>query len=135
MRPEPKVWLKPPCTLPITAEELVAFGVPPVAIAAGEFRGATKTVGMWCLPVSYRALCMSTIWGENRTPCLSERMSETVYGMRTLTSPQQCGYELEGRVSLNGKRVRGFTSTQMFALPDGHLVNVAIIHACLDQPK
>ena len=37
---------------------------------------------------------------------------------------------LEGRVKVNGKAYRGFTSSQLFELPDGKLINAATIHAC-----
>lgn len=89
--------------------------------SVNSIRGELKTSGMWQLPVSYRALCVD-----------SER---NIYGIRTLTNVQQSGYEIEGRVSVNGKRVRGFSSSMLFYTPSGKLVDVAIIYACMDQPK
>jgi hypothetical protein len=91
-------------------------------IDAGEKRGQLKTRGMWQLPVNYRAIAVDV-------------KSHTIYGMRTLTDLQQLGYELEGRVCVNGKRVRAFTSTLMIELPNKRLINVAIIYCCMDQPK
>jgi len=60
-----------------------------------------------------------------------ERESETAYGKRTLTNLRESGHQFEGQVSVNGRKVRGFTSSQLFELPDGKLINVATIHACI----
>lgn len=123
-----KTYKNPPVALPITAAELLAFGIPQAAIEAGEFRGEMKTRGEWQIPVSYKALCVSSEW-QREFPRV--RTSETVYGLRTLSAPRSLGYALEGKVSVNGRKVRGFTSSQLFELPGGKLVNVATIHACL----
>lgn len=113
----------------ITRAELLAFGITEAEIAAGESRGKLKTWGgMWQLPRSFRALCMSATWGEGSR---GHRDTATCYGIRTLSAPRQSGHCLEGRVSVNGKSVRGFTSSQLFELEDGSLVDVATIHACL----
>lgn len=123
-----KTYTNPPVALPITESELLALGVPQSAIDAGEMRGEIKHVGesAWRVPVSYKALCVTATWGEH-----SRRLTETVFGMRTLSAMRSCGYEMEGKVSVNGRKVRGFTSTQLFELPSGRLMNVATIHACL----
>jgi len=118
--------------LPITCDELLALGVPLSAINAGEMHGALKSVGPWGIPVSYRALCMSVVWTpEAHQRFTAERESETAYGMRTLSKVRQSGHQLEGRVSVGGKSVRGFTSSQLFELPTGKLIEVATIYACL----
>jgi hypothetical protein len=117
-------------TLPITYTELVALGITTEEIGNGEARGELKTCGPWQLPVSFRALCMSREWGE-----YSSVTSAKAYGIRTLSAPRQEGYVLEGTVSVNGRKVRGFTSSQLFELPDGKLVNVATIHACIKNEQ
>ena len=120
-----------PVSLPITETELLALGIPADAIASGEYRGELKTFGPWQIPVSYRALCTSTVYTpENQARYTAEQESETLYGVRTLSAAHESG-SLEGRVSVNGRKVRGFTSSQLFKLPDGRLINVATIHACL----
>ena len=134
-----KTWSKGQITagaLPITRDELIALGVPAECIEKGEYRGEVKCVGPWQLPVSYKALCMSAVWTpEDRRRFNAERESETVYGMRILISPRESGYALQGFVSVNGRKVRGFTSSQLFELPDGKLVTVATIHACIDTAE
>lgn len=127
----PKTWQNPPAgALPITEEELIAFGIPKEAIVAGEHRGDLKTVGMWQLPKSYTALCMSAVFDDSKG--YTRTTSATVYGIRTLSGCNQSGYALEGKVSVEGRKVRGFTSSQLFELPDKRLVNVATIHACIN---
>lgn len=130
-----KHWTKEqikPGALPITREELIALGVNAEAIDKGAVHGDLKTRGPWGIPVTYSALCMSVVWTpEEKQKFTSERESETAYGMRTLSGIHQSGHQLEGRVSVNGKKVRGFTSSQLFELPDGKLVEVATIHACV----
>lgn len=126
-----KHWINPDSsTLPITYTDLVALGITTEEIGKGEARGELKTYGPWRLPVSFKALCMSCEWGE-----YSKVTDSKAYGIRTLSKPRSSGYALEGTVSVNGRKVRGFTSSQLFVLPDGKLVEVAIIHACLGQPQ
>ncbi len=90
----------------------------------GEIRGELKHVGPWQIPVSYKALAISgKTWD-------GEPMR--VYGLRTLTNVRESGHDLEGKVSLHGKRYRGFTTSVLFQLPDGKLISVAAIHVCVD---
>lgn len=133
MKTTPKTYAKPvPVALPITREELIAIGIPDAAIEAGEFRGMSRHVGPWQICVAYTALCVSSVYTPKELQRYSaERESETVFGMRTLWACRENGYALEGRVSVGGKTVRGFTSSQLFELPDGKLINCATIHACL----
>ena len=123
----------PDVAIQIESKKLLEFGIPQSALDAGEMKGELKTVGMWHIPVSYRALCVSSVWDNSKG--YTVRTSETIYGMRTLSKPTQSGYELEGRVSVNGRKVRGFTSSQLFQLENGKLVNIATIHACLNDKK
>jgi len=98
-----------------------------------EVRGQLESFGSWQIPLRYKALRISGVFA----PKYSGRHydSYTVYGPGTLTKLHQSGHELEGRVSINGRKVRGFTSSQLFELPSGHLVNVAVIFACLNQKE
>jgi hypothetical protein len=124
-----KIWNREDCkaSLPITAGELADLGITEKDIAAGEKRGNLKTSGPWNIPVSYRAICMSMINTYPDFPSITH--NKTAYGIRTLTAIRQSGYELEGRVSIGGRKYSAFTSSQLFELPDGRLVDVAIIHA------
>jgi len=128
-------FVSPPVALPITVAQLLALGIPQSAIDAQEMRGEMRTFGPWQIPLSFRALCVSSVFGEH-----SARISETVYGMRTLCKVKESGYALEGKVSVNGRTVRGFTSSQLFAITDKpdtsgkpSLFNCATIHACVNS--
>jgi hypothetical protein len=121
----------PAGAIKITSRELLAFGIPQTALDAGEMRGDLKTIGMWHIPVSYRALAMSCVWDNSAGYTVTK--SATIYGVRTLADCKQSGHELEGRISIAGKRVRGFTSSQLFEIENGKLVNIATIHACVND--
>lgn len=124
-----KVWNREECksALPVTKDELLSMGITETDIVAGEKRGGIKTYGPWNIPVSYKALCMSMVNTYPDFPSITH--NKTAYGMRTLTGIRQGGYELEGRVSIGGKKYSAFTSSQLFELPDGRLIDVAVIHA------
>lgn len=107
--------------IPISEHAFLIYLAPTLA----DTRGELTTIGPWCLPVRYVAPCVSYIWGPH-----SAIVSVTLYGMRTLTALRESGYQLEGRVSIGGKKYRGFTSSQLWQLPDGRLLETATIHAC-----
>lgn len=80
-----------------------------------------KTWGPWNLIYSFKALCVcQSFKGENAGDI-------TIYGYRKLQTPRQSGYEIEGYVSINNKRHSAFTSSHLFELENGHLIDVAII--------
>lgn len=107
------------------------FTLPSAEELKGEdMRGELKHVGPWHIPVSYKALAMSCDFGE-----FSKPENVKLYGMRTLTNVRECGHELEGRVKVNGKRYRGFTSSALFQRADGSLVSVATIHVCIPKQE
>jgi hypothetical protein len=53
--------------------------------------------------------------------------SRTVFGLRSLCDFHDEGYIHRGRVSINGKKYRAFTSSMMFERTDGSLVDVAVL--------
>lgn len=118
-----------PGSLKLTQEQADQLFTPDQISSADEIRGELKTYGMWQIPVSYKALCTSNNWPEQENGITSSG-PVSVFGVRVLSGCRQSGYELEGRVSVDGKRYRGFTSSQLFELPNGRLINVATIHAC-----
>jgi hypothetical protein len=87
-----------------------------------------KTFGPWQIPLSYTALCTSNTFNQDVYPV--EHGPLHVYGKRTLSRPRETGYQLEGAVSIGGRKLRGFTSSQLFELPNGKLISAATIHAC-----
>ena len=81
--------------------------------------------GEWQIPVKYRALAVRNNWKSNEYGNWIE--SVTLYGKRTLGDIKEDGYKLTGRVSINGKKIRAYTSSVLFELPDGRLYGVAVI--------
>ena len=122
-----KTWINPESSaLPITQAELEnLLGIKLDIDNLDDIHGELKTYGVWNIPVSYKALTTSTLYSIDRTRIISE----TVYGLRTMTNIRQSGYDLEGYVSINGKKYSCFTSSQLFELENGKLINVAVIHA------
>lgn len=104
------------------------------AIENREKRGELKTRGPWNTICGYKALAITA----TRTPekygnsCVDEY---TLYGDRQLLDVRQSDYHLEGRVSLDGKKYRAFTSDVLFELPDSTLVSVAVIYAVTPKEK
>lgn len=93
-----------------------------------ELRGDLRTFGPWQIPLSYRALCVTSLFDSSYGYC--KTVHTIVFGFRTMVDIKQSGYQIEGRVSYQGKKIRCFSSTQMFELENGQLVNVAVIFAC-----
>ena len=126
--------MPPAGALPITMEELMAFGFTEAQIRSGAIHGdVTVYPVMWQLPKTYRALLEHRTFDDSKGYTISD--SADIYGMGTLGELEQSGYQLEGRVSFKGKKYRGFTSSQLIELPDGHLVDIATIFICLNAPK
>jgi len=87
-------------------------------ITAHEQRAEIRTGGPWDTIVGYRALCVRQDFSTGDI---------TIYGYRRLQNIGQSGYELEGEVSINDIKRSAFTSSHLFELENGHLIDVAII--------
>lgn len=120
----------PAGAIPATLEQLHALGVTDAEIAAGQKRGEIETRGSWSIICKYRAITMHSEWNESNVGT-HRRTRSQFWPARTLSNVRQSGNELEGQVSLGGTKFRGFTSTQLFELPDGKLIDVAVIFACI----
>jgi len=118
----------PPLTLPggypvpITAEQWQTY----IAAELQDQRGVLETRGPWSLPVRYSAPCLTLHWEQ--TSYNPRILAVTLWGKRTMRNLRGSGYQLEGRLSLRGKTVSGYTGGQMFQLPDGTLLETAAIH-------
>jgi hypothetical protein len=51
-----------------------------------------------------------------------------IYGIRSMTDVHEEGHDLEGRVSIGGKKYSAFTGKTTFLRPDGKYVDVATLH-------
>jgi hypothetical protein len=117
-----------PLTLPadpgavkITPEQFRHY----LGAGVADSRGTLETYGPWRLPVRYKAPAVSYSWGPH-----NRLESVTLYGPRTLNALRESGYCLEGRCSIAGHTRRGMTGAQLWELPDGTLIETAVIHVC-----
>lgn len=115
---------------PIRRAELKAL-VGAEAITGGACHIDVRTAGPRQIPVSVAGIAVT-----NRLKDLKHATYVTVCvcvcgGGCTMTRPKESGYHLEGQVSHAGRKVRAITSSQLFELEDGRLVNVGTLHLCL----
>lgn len=126
MKTEPIISLENPPSgaIPATPQQLAALGITPAEIEAGEKRfDSTDSGAPWHVTRSLRAIVQTAEFNpENH----AKRWAD-FYPMRTMTNPRSAGYDMEGFVSLRGKKSSCFTTSQLFELPDGKLVDVAVI--------
>jgi hypothetical protein len=105
-----------------TREELNLLGVTDEEIDAGEKRFEMETWGCYGVARSIKAIVECGEFGER-----SKVVWKQFYPVRTMSNPKQSGYDMEGVVSIGGKKSTCFTSSQLFELPCGKLVDVAVI--------
>ena len=117
--------LRPEPAIPVSWELADRLG-----IRSGDRRFDTETRGPWQIAVRLRAPVATCYWDKSRIYTVTRGFS-LLADCGTMTDPRQSGYDMEGRVSVAGKKVRAFTSSQLFQLPDGSLRDCAIIFACL----
>ena len=108
-----------PGAIPISEADFLSYLAP----AIGDHIGRLETVGPWSIPVRFTAPAVSVVWGE--FSCME---SITLYGSRVMGNLSQSGYHMEGRVSIKGRKVSAFTSSQLWQLPDGRLFETSVIH-------
>ena len=87
----------------------------------------TEHSGVWQQIAKCSGLCMSATW--DKSSMFARKTEAVIYGNRTMSDIRSGGYELEGRVSIDGKKYTCFTSSQLFDTPEGKTIEVGIIHA------
>ena len=97
-----------------------------IDINVAEIRGDMQTRGMWNVPVSYKAICIDTLYVNIDGQIKPTEV--TFFGTRTMTNIRQSGYNIEGYVSIKGKKYTCFDSSVMIDV-NGKLINVACISA------
>jgi hypothetical protein len=117
----------PSSVIKLTEAQAISLGID---IAADEVRGEMQVRGPWSTPVSYKAICVSMKRGVLPGHYSESVTEKTVYGVRSLSNLKQSGYCLDGTVSINGRKYKAFTSSELFEV-NGRLINVAVIHACI----
>lgn len=130
MKTSPIIRLEnPPAgAIPATLEQLAALGFTPAEIEAGEKRGTLETRGPWGMCSAFTAPVERAEFGDGEGYRYGKKWVE-FYAPRRMSNPRSCGYDLEGHISLAGRRVSAFTASQLFQLPDGRLVDCAVIFA------
>lgn len=129
MNTEPVIRLEnPPAgSIPATLEQLRALGLTNSDIEAGEKRLESKHVGPWQICTSLRGIVERAEFDPNSIS--SRQKWVEFYSPRTMSAPKESGYQMEGRISLGGKKRSAFTSSILFELPDGKLINCGVIFA------
>lgn len=122
----------PAGAIPATEEQLAALGVTPAEITAGEKHFATTHRGPWQITASIAAVVEHTEWNRELIHRPATRIR--FWPVRRMTNPRESGYQMEGQVSLGGRKIPAFTSSQLFELPDGRLIEIATLHLCHHTP-
>jgi hypothetical protein len=117
-------------SIPATVEQLLALGFSPDEIEAGEKRAEAETFGPWGIVSRLCGIVISVKFDRSAFPTRSKRFR--AWPARSMSRPRPMGYDMEGKISLGGAKVRAFTSSQLFELPDGKLINAFVLFACLD---
>ena len=116
---------------PLSFEQAKTF-LTDAEIAAGEKRFEIETRGPWGQVSKVAGVAITATWiAETFGRRYIETM--TIHGPRVLANAHEMGYDMEGRVSIDGKVWRAFTSSILFELPDKRLINVAVLHVCVGQ--
>ncbi len=101
----------------------------PTEIHNGQMRGESEFNGEGHILSRHVALATTHEWKEGPTG-LRPAGPLTIYGKRALHCSQPCEQGLEGVVCVEGKQFRAYTSRVYFELPDGRLIDCAILHVC-----
>ena len=117
--------LRPEPAIPVSWELADRLG-----IRSTDRRFDIETRGPWQIAVRLCAPVAASYFDRSK-PYTVTRGFSLLSDCGTMTDPRQSGYDMEGRVSVAGKKVSAFTSSQLFRLPDGSLRDCAIIFARL----
>ena len=113
----------PNCAIKLTKEEAINLGIDPTL---EKQYGEMDTQNPWGICTKFKALCLSKTYEKHMG--YTEVKEAVLYGLRTMSRPKQGGHELEGYVSIKGKKYSAFTSSQLFEV-EGKLIDVSVIHA------
>ena len=89
----------PNVAIELTKEEALKLGINPTV---NNQSGEMKTTGPYQICKSFKALCLSKTYDKSKM--YTEVKEVVLYGLRTMSNPKQGGYELEGYVSIKGKK-------------------------------
>ena len=86
--------------------------------------GILQTVGPWQIPTKFIAPVIVAKFSP-----LGWAESYTLYGVRTLADCKPGLYNLEGRVSIGGRKVSAYTSSILWSVDGKKLIGTAVIYA------
>jgi hypothetical protein len=115
--------INPDSAVKLTKEQCISLGID---ITKYDIRAEYETVGPWSIIKSFSALCITNEY--DKTGMFTKIVSTTFFGKRKLSRPKDSGYNLEGYVSIGGKKYSAFSSCMLIEV-EGKLINVQTIHA------
>lgn len=122
MKLEPLTLPALPGEIPISLEEFTSY----IGSPDDDVSGKTVTSGRWGIIAKFSAPCIRLNWKKTEYGAIIE--SVTLYGWRTIGNPKESGYNLEGTVSVKGRKISAYTSSALWRLPDGRLISSATIN-------
>ena len=122
----------PDLTPKLTKKQFFALGFTQEDLEKGEKRFDIETRGPWGIISKLRGFVVESVRSEDKEKNYRGEYTHAYvfHGFRSLLKPVQTGYQIEGKVSINGKRVRAFTSSQLIYV-DNKLVDIAILYPCM----
>lgn len=127
------VW--PSSCIPITPEQAAELFTPEEIEKGTSHFEINYHPGSYCMQV-VKSIGAIVISGKSPAERFTrESTVYTVYGRRKMTSITQPGTWSEGVISLDGKRRTCFTSDHLFELPDGKLINSAVLYLHTKQKE
>jgi len=74
-------------------------------------------------------ICESCVWDQIDGTTIKAKDTMYIWKKRTMFNAKPCGFALDGYVSVKGKKRTCFTTSILFELPNGHLLDVGAIYA------
>jgi hypothetical protein len=115
--------INPDSAVKLTKEQCISLGID---ITKYDIRAEYETFGPWNIIKSFSALCITNEY--DKSGMFTKIVSTTFFGKRKLSRPKDSGYNLEGYVSIGGKKYSAFSSCMLIEV-EGKLINVQTIHA------
>ena len=128
MTPTIEIQNPPAGAIPVTVDQLLSLGFTQAEIDNGEKRGEIKHIGPWQICKSYKAIVEQLDFDKSKGYTITT--AARFWPARTVSSPREAGYQLEGRIKFSGKSCRVFTSSILFQLPSGKLISCATLFLC-----
>lgn len=119
----------PDLTPKLTKEQFFDLGFTQADLDKGERRLDLETRGPWSIVSRIRGMAVRCNSFADAEKNYRGEYTHSVdfLGFRSLDKPKNLGYEMEGKVSIDGKRIRAFTSSLLVKV-DEKLVSIGILY-------